>query len=87
MGAIEGGTWYAVSNQGWGVPMKLERQFDEDVIAQDAFTVRMQRQCRQVEQYRQSVLQNEGRYLSKDEAAAEWIEQFAEGFARDNDHP
>lgn len=87
MRANEGGSWYAVKIQGWGVPMKLQRQCDEDVNAQEAFTARMERQCRQVEQYRQSVLQNEGRYLSKDEAAAEWVEQFAEVFARDNDNP
>lgn len=65
--------------------MKFERQCDEGIEGQDLFTVRMKAQCREVEQYRQSVLQNEGRYLTKDEAAAEWIEQFAESFARDND--
>lgn len=40
--------------------------------------------CR-IRQYRQEVFEKEGRQLSYDEAALEWIERFAERFARDND--
>lgn len=47
------------------------------------FQDRMKAQCRQIEEYRLMVLRQEGRRLSKDEAALEWIATFAEDFARD----
>jgi hypothetical protein len=40
----------------------------------------MEAQCHQIERYRLDVLRNEGRELSRDEAALEWIERYAEGF-------
>jgi hypothetical protein len=40
----------------------------------------MERQCRQITQYRQSMLLDYGRLLSPDEAALEWIERYAATF-------
>lgn len=42
---------------------------------------RMQAQCRQIEQYRLAVMRDQGRRLSADEAALEWIANYAEEFA------
>jgi len=49
-------------------------------LAQDAFRNRMEQQCQQIRQYRQSVLRECGRMLSADEAALEWIERYAATF-------
>lgn len=46
------------------------------------FRRRMHDQCGKIEQYRQAVLLQEGRSLSSDEAAIEWVERYAEDFAR-----
>ena len=40
----------------------------------------MKAQCHQIERYRLDVLHKEGRELSRDEAALEWIERYAESF-------
>ena len=50
------------------------------VATQDDFQTRMEAQCQQIERYRLEVLRNEGRELSQDEAALEWIERYAESF-------
>jgi hypothetical protein len=47
---------------------------------QEAFRERMEQQCHQIRQYRQSVLRDSGRLLSPDEAALEWIAQYAAHF-------
>ncbi len=47
---------------------------------QDAFSVRMVEQVCQIELYRQTVAEHEGRQLSSEEAAAEWISLFAKDF-------
>ncbi len=47
---------------------------------QDAFKARMEAQCYQVEQYRLAVACDEGRRLTADEAAFEWIGRYAETF-------
>lgn len=49
---------------------------------QDAFRLRMEQQCHQIRQYRQSMLRECGRLLSPDEAALEWIERYAATFDR-----
>lgn len=49
---------------------------------EDAFKARMTDQCREIRNYRNSVLLTEGRWLSLDEAAAEWIARFAAAYAR-----
>lgn len=52
----------------------------DSVAAQDTFRHRMEQQCNQIRQYRQSVLRESGRLLSPDEAALEWIERYAASF-------
>lgn len=42
---------------------------------------RMRAQCKQIEQYRITVMRDQGRRLSVDEAALEWIANYAEEFA------
>ncbi len=48
--------------------------------AEDAFRARMVEQICHIEDYRQSIYRLEGRPLSPQEAAAEWIAQYAEEF-------
>lgn len=50
--------------------------------ASEAFKARMLAQLGQIERYRVNVRNNEGRELSQDEAAREWIELYAEPFAQ-----
>lgn len=52
----------------------------------DTFGDRMEVQCSHIRQYRLEVIRNEGRQLSYDEAALEWIERYAEVFAREHDN-
>jgi len=52
---------------------------------EDAFKARMSDQCREIRNYRNSVLLTEGRWISLDEAAAEWIARFAASYARRHD--
>mgnify|MGYP006281993117 CR=1 FL=1 len=47
---------------------------------EDAFRSRMVEQLCAIESYRREVLQREGRVLSGNEAAREWIERFGSGF-------
>jgi hypothetical protein len=46
----------------------------------DAFMVRMVEQVCNIETYKKDVLQTEGRKLSPDQAAAEWISKYAAEF-------
>ena len=48
--------------------------------AQDAFLARMVEQVCHIEDYRQSVCRLEGRHLSAEDAAAEWIDRYAAQF-------
>jgi hypothetical protein len=48
----------------------------------EAFKARMLAQLGQIERYMINVKQNEGRELSQDQAAREWIELYAEHFAQ-----
>lgn len=48
--------------------------------AEDAFRARMVEQVCHIEDYRQSIHRLEGRSLSAEEAAAEWISLYAEDF-------
>ena len=57
--------------------------------AQDAFLARMVEQVCYIEDYRKTVLRTEGRLLSPEDAAAEWIGKFAAlfpGAAPDGGH-
>jgi hypothetical protein len=47
---------------------------------QTAYAVRMVEQLCYIEHYRQSVLESEGRHMTGEEAALEWIEKFAGNF-------
>jgi hypothetical protein len=46
----------------------------------DAFSIRMVEQICHIEHYKKAVLKEQGRELSNDEAATEWIEKFAPEF-------
>lgn len=48
--------------------------------AATVFTVRMVEQLCYIEQYRQQVLHAEGRTLSSEDAAAEWVNRYAADF-------
>ena len=45
-----------------------------------AYSVRMVEQVCQIEHYRQTILRTEGRDLTSEEAALEWIQKYAAGF-------
>ena len=47
---------------------------------EEAFRTRMVEQICYIEQYRSQVLEREGRRLTSEEAAAEWITKFADSF-------
>ncbi len=50
------------------------------VEPEDAFRVRMIEQICHIEQYKKDVLEQDGRCLSGEQAAAEWISKFASDF-------
>lgn len=52
-------------------------------VAPDTFRERMELQCREIEAYRQRMLNDTGRELTIDDAAREWIERYAADFACD----
>ncbi len=52
-----------------------------DSGSQGAFEARMRAQCEAIEQYQSHAFQDEGRELSLEEAAREWIDRFAGSFA------
>ena len=57
----------------------------EGTRTQSAFQTRMGVQCQEIERYRLEVMRNEGRPLSQDEAARQWIERYAENFDQGSD--
>lgn len=64
------------------------RQFDEDNYdiglsfsdPEKAFSARMVEQICYIEEYKKNIQQKEGRELTSDQAAAEWIEKYASEF-------
>jgi tryptophan synthase alpha subunit len=52
---------------------------------QSAFQSRMEAQCKQIDQYRLRVMQGEGRDLSQNQAALEWIDLYADSFIPHSD--
>ncbi len=56
------------------------------VEPEDAFRVRMIEQICHIEQYKKDVLEQDGRRLSGEQAAAEWISKFASDFPTLGDH-
>ncbi len=68
----------------WCQPID-KTHFDIGVEFQDEsihFTLRMVEQLCHIEEYKQHILQNEGRELSDEEAANEWINKYAGEFPR-----
>ena len=63
---------------------KLIQSRTDTVSGPDAFRNRMEQQCHQIKQYRQTMLREAGRLLSPDEAALEWIERYAATFEGGN---
>ena len=64
---------------------KTNSHFDVGVRFADAnteFAVRMVEQICHINHYRKEVLEREGRQLSGEEAAAEWVAKFARDFPR-----
>lgn len=62
---------------------KKEAGFEVGVVfhdADEAFHVKMVEQICHIEQYRQQLLKEEGRELTSEEAATEWINRYAEEF-------
>jgi len=62
----------------------LNGRDSEERAVQEAFRLRMENQCDLIERYRSMVLQQQHRRLSRDEAALEWIERYAECFSSDS---
>ncbi len=54
--------------------------FDEGNDIRVAFKSRMLAQIARIDEYRRQMAHREGRELSRDEAAREWIHRFAEEF-------
>ena len=69
----------------WRCRVAQSLEDDREEGEPDAFLGRMEAQCNEIRKYRQRVLKNEGRQLSYDEAALEWVERYAELFAREHD--
>ena len=65
--------------------MSTSRHFRDGESAQDAFRARMEAQCCKIERYRLAIMRDKGELVSLDDAALEWIERYAESFAREGD--
>jgi hypothetical protein len=59
----------------------------EFLSTDDAFKARMVEQVCHIESYKQQILQSEGRKLSSEEAAAEWVSKFAANFPDPGSEP
>lgn len=68
-------TWCGTAESGYEAGVRF---LDED----DVFRMRMVEQLCYIEEYRQSVAREQGRELSSEDAAAEWIALFASEFPR-----
>ncbi|NEX20026.1 PilZ domain-containing protein [Thiorhodococcus mannitoliphagus] len=67
--------WCSAADRGFEVGVRFEGVEAE-------YSIRMVEQVCHIEHYRRQVLDQEGRSLTSEEAALEWIEQFAERFPR-----
>lgn len=65
--------WCRKAGNGWDIGAQF-------VNKEDAFRVRMIEQVCHIEHYKQEVVQREGRRLSSEHAAREWIEKHAAQF-------
>jgi len=66
-------TWCQADGNAWQVGVEF---IDQD----DLFRARMVEQICHIEQYRRTVRVSEGRAMSSQEAALEWIERYADAF-------
>ncbi len=66
-------TWCQADGNAWQVGVEF---LDQDIL----FRLRMVEQICHIEHYRRTVQESQGRALSSQEAALEWIERFAEAF-------
>jgi hypothetical protein len=58
----------------------VEQSRENTLSGAEAFRARMESQCERIKQYRMAMLREDGRLLSPDEAALEWIERYAATF-------
>jgi Tfp pilus assembly protein PilZ len=72
-------TWCKPENEQYEIGIQF---LDED----DVFRARMVEQICHIEQYKQAVLEKEGRTLTGEEAAAEWIAQYATSFPQSDEN-
>lgn len=68
-------TWCSDADCGFEIGVRF---IDSD----DVFSLRMVEQLCYIEEYRQAVEREQGRTLSSEEAASEWIDLFASSFPR-----
>jgi len=66
-------SWCKITGDGFDVGVKFE---DKDT----EFAVRLVEQACHIEEYRSEVISKEGRHLSEEEAAKEWIDKYASAF-------
>lgn len=72
----------AAGHVAWCIPEK-NNQFRTGLVFDDpatAYAVRMIEQICHIEQYRREIKKTEGRFLSREDAAHEWIVRFAKDF-------
>jgi len=67
--------WCRKAGNGWDIGAQF-------INKEDAFRVRMIEQVCHIEQYKQDIVQSEGRRLSSEHAAREWIEKHAAQFPK-----
>lgn len=65
--------WCDRSSQGYEIGIEFEK-------SRDVFRLRMIEQICHIEHYRKEILRQEGRELTTQEAAHEWIEKYASDF-------
>ena len=58
-----------------------EQHSDSAAGEQEDFVVRMEAQCSRIDEYREAIKRTEGRHLSEDDAALEWIARYAKSFS------
>ncbi|MEH6635670.1 MAG: hypothetical protein V7700_09125 [Halioglobus sp.] len=61
-------------------PDPEEQHIESATGEQENFVVRMEAQCSRIDEYREAVKRTEGRHLSEDDAALEWIARYAKDF-------
>lgn len=81
----------AVGKVTWCHPHQHEFEIGVQFLDEDdSFRARMVEQICHIEQYKQEVLERDGRHLTGEQAAIEWIEKYAREFPstdEDNNNP